>query len=146
MHGQYLVWAGRACVLYNDVLPTRPWPQGRVAVRTAVWRMRRTLFLSCLTRAVGPPDAKSSVGDVASAESTDGRHLAENTDGRHLVGSAPIALAASAEALRLSGAASDVEKNWVPWVHNGSLMLSYSVDPHIVLRVPQVKNGIDGTQ
>ena len=95
--------------------------------------MRRTLYLSCLTRAVGPSDARSTVGVAAAVESTDGQ----------LVGSAPIALAASAEALHLSGAASDVEKNWVPWVHNDSLMLSYSVDPHIVLRVPQVQGGID---
>ena len=29
-----------------------------------------------------------------------------------------------------------VEKNWVPWALNGSLYMSYSLDPHIVLRVP----------
>ena len=50
--------------------------------------------------------------------------------------SMPIALRPSARALRLAGGISDVEKNWVPWSQNGSLLLSYSLEPHVVLVVP----------
>ena len=28
----------------------------------------------------------------------------------------------------------DVEKNWSPFVHDGELLMSYSVEPHVVLR------------
>lgn len=113
---------GRACVLYNDVLPTAGGPPPRSprdapAARAAKWRMRRGLYLSCLDRAVKAatsPDSASPHG---------------------LRPTAPILVRASHAALRAAGAASDVEKNWVPFVYKGTLHLAYSLDPHLVLRV-----------
>ena len=48
----------------------------------------------------------------------------------------PVALTPDARVVRAVGSRSDVEKNWVPFEHNRSLHLAYSLDPHVVLRVP----------
>ena len=48
----------------------------------------------------------------------------------------PVALVADDAVFGAAGRRSVVEKNWVPWALNGSLYMSYSLDPHIVLRVP----------
>ena len=48
----------------------------------------------------------------------------------------PVALVADDAVFGAAGRRSVVEKNWQPWALNGSLYMSYSLDPHIVLRVP----------
>ena len=116
--GRLFALNGRACLLYNDVLPEAQlprWPRDAPAARTAMWRMRRGLYLSCLTRR----DGGATSGNLAA----------------QLIPSAPLLLRASPAVLRTAGAASDIEKNWVPFVYNATLHLAYSLDPHLVLRV-----------
>ena len=108
--------AGRACLIYNDV--QRDGDRGASASggdrdeptssNFARWRMRRGLYLSCLSARTGS-DA--------------------------LLPSYPIALRPSATVARVVGSTSDVEKNWVPFVRNGTLLFSYSLDPHVILRI-----------
>jgi hypothetical protein len=125
---------GRIALLYNDVLPELPWPpRGAAAARAARWRMRRGLYLTFLsTRADGDGGARGVAGGVA-----DGVGGVGGVGGGtpSLVASRPIALRPSQAALAAAGAASDVEKNWVPFEHNHTLYLSYALDPHLVLRV-----------
>ena len=66
-----------------------------------------------------------------------GVHVAEIVDDG--VGGLAVA---NTRLLRAPGGG-EVEKNWVGWEHNNSLMLSYSIDPHIVLRVPTPADGAD---
>lgn len=176
--GRLFVLGGRPCLIYNDVLPeettartisgTAQAGQGSAnsasAARLAArWRMRRGLYLSCLSPS-GAADVLSGDGDTKADHWDDASSSLEP--------STPILLRPSASLLHAVGSVSDVEKNcngslesapWpaksksepclpsalhdqrtpsilassagVPFVHNGSLHLSYSLDPHYVLRV-----------
>lgn len=176
--GRLFVLGGRPCLIYNDVLPeettartisgTAQAGQGSAnsasAARLAArWRMRRGLYLSCLSPS-GAADVLSGDGDTKADPWDDASSSLEP--------STPILLRPSASLLHAVGSVSDVEKNcngslesapWpaksksepclpsalhdqrtpsilassagVPFVHNGSLHLSYSLDPHYVLRV-----------
>ena len=110
--GRLFALGGRVCVLYNDVRHADTWPTDAASGRAARWRMRRGMYLSFLTKRRDRRGASS------------------------LVPSAPLALRPSRAALAIAGASSDVEKNWVPFEINGTLYFSYSLDPHMVLRVP----------
>lgn len=150
--GRLFMLGGKACVLYNDVLHE---PEAAAGVRSNAdqepqqkrlarrWLMRRGMYISCLSRR--PPGHGEPRGS-ADTSSRGGDGLIHT--------SAPILLRPSASVLRAVGTVSDVEKNWVPFVHNGTLHLSYSLDPHYVLRVhpaalaaaeTKAKAGGDGT-
>lgn len=113
----------RAFLLFNDVLPsaTKRSSSGfsgssaSTAAGRRSWRMRRGMFLSEL---VWP----------CSVTDSDGRPPRP-------VALRPLALQAERRIAESDGWQGDVQKNWVPWEYNGSLMLSYSLDPHYVVRV-----------
>ena len=113
--GRLFTLGGRPAVLYNDVLPDRSLTPvaDTMPAPAAKWRIRRGLYLSALMH-------EEAWGGGESLQ---------------LRPSAPILLQPSLAAQRAAGAASDVEKNWVPFQHNGTLMLAYSIDPHLILRV-----------
>ena len=118
--GRLFEFNGHACVIYNDVLPERNRLPGSAvdAARAARFRVRRGIYLACL--------------DSGSTRELQYRKpLQFNPPIR------PILLRLSDEVLRLAGAISDIEKNWVPFEYNGTLYVSYSLDPHVVLRLPQ---------
>jgi hypothetical protein len=121
--GRLFVLSGRVCLLYNDVLPETlsSSPRGAQPALATGWRMRRGMYLVFLSRRIRRVGKGHQAGEKASP---------------FVLASAPIAIRPAAAVLRIVGAVSDVEKNWVPFTHNDTLMLSYSLDPHIVLRVP----------
>ena len=113
--GRLFTFNGRMWLLYNDALPAPP-PSTTRARMADYWRMRRGLYLTCLTRHT--------------------EHLATAESAAHVRASPPILLRPTMGTLFASGGSSDVEKHWVPWVDaNGTLRFSYSLDPHLVLRV-----------
>ena len=138
---------GRRFLLYNDAYDDAPGgdAEGGLAHLARPWVMRRRMYLAELVaeppaapkrrRAARrlPPEEEILEEEEEEEEEGGGGDEAMTAGVRALE---PVALVADDAVFGAAGRRSVVEKNWVPWALNGSLYMSYSLDPHIVLRVP----------